>query len=231
MTPRTETDGRAAADRDYQITTELVDERTFIDKQTMARPRTVEDAEIVAAAGRVIGRVGPAKLTLALVVREVGLAPATLIQRFGSKRGLLLALGKSGGEDDGGAFMEKLRRKHGSPLAVLRAFLLGFAEMAKTPHEMANHLAAFQMDLADPELREVTRKILEQNETSVARLLREALDAGEIQNCAPDLLAPVLLTVAQGSLLSWSVFRKGTARRWVKRHLDTTLAPYLRESP
>lgn len=195
------------------------------------RPRTVEDSEILAATATVIGRVGPAKLTLALVAQEVGLAPATLIQRFGSKKGLLLALGKSGGDDDGDAFLEGLRKKHGSPLAVLRAFLLCFAQMAKTPDEMANHLAAFQMDLVDPELREVTRNILKQNETTVALLLREALDAGEIQGCTPDLLAPVLLTVAQGSLLSWAVFRKGTARRWAQRHLDTALAPYLGERP
>ena len=42
------------------------------------RPKTVEDAEIVAATGRVIGRVGPSKLTLALVAREVALMPVLL---------------------------------------------------------------------------------------------------------------------------------------------------------
>ena len=56
------------------------------------RPRLASDADILAAAGRAIGRVGPVELTLADVAGELGLSPATLVQRFGSKRGLLLAL-------------------------------------------------------------------------------------------------------------------------------------------
>ena len=190
------------------------------------RPKTVDDAEILAGTGRVIGRVGPAKLTLALIANEVGLAPATLVQRFGSKRGLLLAFGKSG-QGDGSVFLEKLRAEHRSPLAVLREYLLCFAKMARTPEEMANHLAAFQMDLVDPELRQLTLEIAKQKEAAIALLVREALEEGELSRCTPKALAPVLLTVAQGSLLSWAVFRKGTARRWVGRHIDTTLEPYL----
>ena len=190
------------------------------------RPRTIDDAEILAGTGRVIGRVGPAKLTLALIANEVGLAPATLVQRFGSKRGLLLALGKSG-QGDESEFLEELWAKHGAPLAVLREYLLCFAKMAKTPDELANHLAAFQMDLVDPELRQLTLEIAKQNEAAIALLVREALDADELAGCTPKALAPVLLVVAQGSLLSWAVFRKGTARRWVGRHIDTTLEPYL----
>ena len=190
------------------------------------RPKTVDDAEILAGTGRVIGRVGPAKLTLALIANEVGLAPATLVQRFGSKRGLLLALGKSG-QGDGSEFLEELRAKYRAPLAVLREYLLCFAKMAKTPEEMANHLAAFQLDLVDPELHQLTLEILEQHDETVALLIREALEARELARCTPKALASVLLAVAQGSLLSWAVFRKGTARRWVARHIDTTLEPYL----
>jgi len=43
-----------------------------------------------------MGELGPAKLTLARVAKAAGLSPATLVQRFGSKRALLLALAKSG---------------------------------------------------------------------------------------------------------------------------------------
>ena len=39
-----------------------------------------------------MSRLGPARLTLAEVAKEAGLSPATLVQRFGSKRGLMLAL-------------------------------------------------------------------------------------------------------------------------------------------
>ena len=192
----------------------------------MPRPRTVADEDIVAATGRVIGRVGPAKLTLALVAQEVGLSPATLVQRFGSKRGLLLALGKSGGGDHA-ADVENLLAKHRTPLAALRAYLLCFANMAGTPDELANHLAAFQMDLVDPELREIALRITADNETTVRKLVRAAVEAGELDESVPKELASILLAVAHGSLLSWAVRRKGTARRSVARHVDVVLAPYV----
>ena len=56
------------------------------------RPRTTSDATILAALTRVISRIGPAKLTLADVAAEAGHSRAGLVQRFGSKRGLLLAV-------------------------------------------------------------------------------------------------------------------------------------------
>ncbi|WP_370103536.1 helix-turn-helix domain-containing protein [Streptacidiphilus sp. MAP12-20] len=52
----------------------------------------MDDSAILAAAVRVMGRTGPVRLTPALIAEEVGLVPGTLMQRFGSKRGLLLAL-------------------------------------------------------------------------------------------------------------------------------------------
>ena len=55
------------------------------------RPRETTDEEILAATGRVMQRLGPAQITLAEVAKAAGVVPATLIQRFGTKRGLLLA--------------------------------------------------------------------------------------------------------------------------------------------
>src|SRR5215831_2113105 len=56
------------------------------------RPREKSDEEIVAAAARAMQRYGPGQLTLAHVAKEAGVVPATLIQRFGTKRGLLLTV-------------------------------------------------------------------------------------------------------------------------------------------
>ncbi|HXA62933.1 MAG TPA: helix-turn-helix domain-containing protein [Streptosporangiaceae bacterium] len=60
-------------------------------------PRTVDDATIPRATAEVIGRAGLAGLTLAAVAREAGLSAATLVQRFGSKRGLHRVYGFSPG--------------------------------------------------------------------------------------------------------------------------------------
>ena len=114
------------------------------------RPRTVSDAEILAAAARMVGRLGPSRMTLAHVASEVGLAPATLVQRFGSKRGLLLAMA-GGGAGAAKGEHSAMPRRHRSPLAAVHAIGAGMAAMARTPEEMSNHLAFLQMDLTDPE--------------------------------------------------------------------------------
>ena len=70
------------------------------------RPRTTTDAAILIATHRAVTRVGPMRLTLADVAREAGFSPATLVQRFGSKRQLLLALvATASGDADG--YIEK----------------------------------------------------------------------------------------------------------------------------
>ena len=81
------------------------------------------------------------------------------------------------------------------------------------------------MDLTDPDLRRLTQAVLTSNERAVTGLLHDAVAAGELRNLDPDALAlaPVLLTVAQGSLLSWAVHRKGSARAWARRHVETAL--------
>ena len=56
----------------------------------MARPRTISDEELIAATVRVMSRLGPVKMTLAAVAEEAGVTAATLVQRFGSKRRLML---------------------------------------------------------------------------------------------------------------------------------------------
>jgi len=190
------------------------------------RPRTIDDAEILAATARVMGRVGPTKFTLAVVAKAVGLAPATLVQRFGSKRGLLEALAKNGRPEDQN-FVARLRQKHPSPLAALKAYLLCFAEMATSPKEMANHLAFFQIDLADPVFRRFTAQIFQRQEAEVAGLLQDALGAKELVGLSAEELAPILLTVARGSLFSWAIHRGGTARDWIARYVNVALRPYL----
>jgi AcrR family transcriptional regulator len=80
----------------------------------------VTDEAITAAAATVIGRLGPGKLTLAGVGREIGPSAATLVQRFGSKRGLLLAMVKSAADSVDDCF-EMVRAAHQSPLTALVA--------------------------------------------------------------------------------------------------------------
>lgn len=190
------------------------------------RPRTVTDAEILEACQRVMQRVGPSRFTLALVAKEAGLSPATLVQRFGSKRKLLRALSGSA-RGFSAQVVEELRARYDSPLEMAREFLLCSAQMASTPQEMTNHLAYLQMDLTDPVMLRNLVALSRENEELLAGLLAEAMERGELLPDDSVALARALGAAVTGGLLAWATFREGTARAWLKRDLDFLLVPWI----
>jgi hypothetical protein len=82
------------------------------------------------------------------------------------------------------------------------------------------------MDLSDPDFHRLTvinsRKTLE----GYRRLLREAVDAGELVECDTGRLARAITAVCGGSLISWATSGQGTAVAWVRTDVDTVLEPY-----
>jgi AcrR family transcriptional regulator len=189
------------------------------------RPRTIADEKILEAAVRVIGRVGPGNLTLADVGKEAGLSAATLVQRFGSKRGLLLAMATSAAESMDACF-DMVRAAHPSPLAALVAAATDITRYFDTPEEVANHLAFLQMDLSDPDFRRLMVMSSKKTLEGYRRLLRDAVDAGELVECDTERLARAITAICGGSLIQWAVFRQGTAVAWVRQDVDAVLEPY-----
>jgi AcrR family transcriptional regulator len=189
------------------------------------RPRTVPDEQILGAAHRAMSRLGPAKLTLAAVATEAGLSAATLVQRFGSKRGLMLALW-AGAVDGIDACFAMLRPAHPSPLAAVLAAATEMSRHTKSPEEMANHLAFLQIDLSDPEFHRNMLAMSRRTEDGYRALLDEAIAAGELIRCDTGRLARAINAMAGGSLIGWAVFREGPAEKWVERDVETLLEPY-----
>ena len=179
---------------------------------------------------KTMSRLGPVKLTLAEVAREAGLSPATLVQRFGSKRALLLAVSESAAAGMDGCF-DAIRDRHASPLAALIEAATDMARYTRTPDEMANSLAFLQIDVSDPDFRrpmiEMSRKILHGYEG----LIDAAVETGELRPCDSAALARAINALTGGSLISWGVFRKGTAEAWVRSDLAVLIDPYRAASP
>ncbi len=96
------------------------------------RPQKVTDDDVFMAAQRAMSRLGPGELTLAEIAAEAGVTAGLLVQRFGSKRALLLALSErfSGGTAE---MFAQLRAAHRSPLATLRAYSDGMAQPGLEP--------------------------------------------------------------------------------------------------
>ncbi len=190
----------------------------------MPRSKTVTDDAVMDAALRLVERGGPAGLTFAAVGREVGLAPATVIQRFGSKKGLLLAVaGREAGS--GGEAIRLAAARHRSPLRALTAGLLRMSSSVGSPEAMANHLAFLQMDLSDPDFHRLALAHAEAVRAEIEALLDAAVGAGEIAATDTARLAQTVQSTYNGAMITWGLFRRGSLESWLRRELDTLLSP------
>jgi len=189
------------------------------------RPRLTPDADVLAATVGVISRVGPSRFTLADVAAEAGLSPATLLQRFGSKRGLLLAVCEhySGSVDQ---CFAQVRSAHPSPLAALFATFEETTRFCQTPEAMANSLAFLEIDLTDPDFHRLALKNSRATLAGYQALLEDAIAAGELVRCDTARLARALAAVSGGSMLSWAIHREGPVETWLRHDIETLLRPW-----
>jgi AcrR family transcriptional regulator len=190
------------------------------------RPRETSDEEIVAATARVMQRRSPAQLTLAEVAKEAGVVPATLIQRFGTKRGLLLAVCGTAPNAAPAQFAEA-RKRFRSPLATLVELMTECTSFASTPEAMANGLAYLQVDLTDPDFHAITLALSRAIREEIRKLLAETVAARELKPCDDQRLAHLVHVTYGGSMLDWAIYRQGSVADWVRRDLLTLLNPYL----
>jgi AcrR family transcriptional regulator len=188
------------------------------------RPRETSDEAILAATARVMQRRSPAELTLADVAKEAGVVPATLIQRFGTKRSLLLATVKTAPAAVPAQFAAA-RAKYASPLQALIELFVDCSGFASTPEAVANGLAYLQIDLTDPEFRAITLAQFKATRRETCKLLDAAIAARELFPCDTADLARLIQQVNGGSMLDWAVFRQGTLSNWVRHDLEALLRP------
>jgi AcrR family transcriptional regulator len=191
------------------------------------RRQKVTDEEVFAAAQRAMRRRGPHELTLADIAGEAGVTPGRLVQRFGSKRALMVALSERFAGSAGTVFAG-LRAAHRAPLAALRAYAACMADLAPSPEALLRNLAYLQGDLADDVLRGHLVRNARATRREIEALLAAAVAGGDLR---PDVdvrsLARTVETVVSGSLMSWATYREGKAAAWIVRDLDAVLEPWL----
>jgi AcrR family transcriptional regulator len=190
----------------------------------MGRQKLTPDADVIAATVRVVSRIGPGRLTLAAVAKEAGLAPATLLQRFGSKRGLLLAVAQTGAAGTAECFA-RLRSKHRSPLKILLASLEEMTALCETPEMMANNLAFLEIDLTDPDFHKLALEGARATLGQYRVLLREAVKAGEIVRCDIARVARAVSAMCGGSMLNWAILREGKAATFLRQDIEMVIGP------
>src|SRR6185436_15392835 len=127
----------------------------------MPRKKILSDDEILERALPVMARTGPAGFTLAHVTEETGLSPATLLQRFGTKRAMIERAFARDNERFG-TWIANLPEGRGpekrgiaATLSVYRAATTSFHNEPRS--ELADHLLWLREDIRDPAFNAMAR--------------------------------------------------------------------------
>src|SRR5690349_5032846 len=126
----------------------------------MAQKKTIDDQSVLEKALLVISKHGPEKFTLADVGQAVGLAPATLMQRFGSKQQLLILAAKQANVKLRSDLSELKKKKLPWDQELIH-LLCEVPEGFGSRQDIANSLGVLKLDMTDPELHPIARQLFE----------------------------------------------------------------------
>ena len=187
------------------------------------RPRKASDEDVFGAAQRVMQRLGPNELTLNEIAAEAGLTAGALVQRFGSKRDLLLRMMEQWG---GGAraMFDGLRATTTSPLGTIRLYAECMGAMGESPGALAHHLSYLQLDLTDPDFHMHAKRQAADSREELRRLVEEAAAAGELPRGVDAAEGARLIeTTVTGSLMTWAFYQEGKATSWIASDVERVL--------
>ncbi|WP_177891078.1 TetR/AcrR family transcriptional regulator [Vallicoccus soli] len=197
----------------------------------MARPRTTSDDEVFAATARVVRRHGPAGTTLAAVAREAGLSASGLVQRFGSKRALLLAFSERAEEATAACFAGS-RAHAASALDALHGALGALVADLDGRDELANDLGFLLLDLRDEDFRRHATANALRTEAEIAGLLAEAVQEGDLSpGTDTGALARSLYVAYNGALVLWPLVGRAPLPEELHAALDAVLLPHRTDRP
>jgi AcrR family transcriptional regulator len=172
----------------------------------MPRKRTITDEALLDAALLLVREEGPAALSFGALSARVGLAGSTIVQRFGTKAGLLeAALGRAWDDLDAQTAAADAGAPTGPDGVVdLLVALSGQYD----PEDYADQLLLLREDLRNPVLRERGARWLA---TLYAAIERRLAGDGDGPTDGPDPasgLGPLVVAQWQGTLTIWGFTRQ-----------------------
>lgn len=187
------------------------------------------DSAILTAAAKVLTQTGPGRFTLADVGKAVGLSAATLVQRFGSKRLLMLAMLEQMTGLVNGRFAAKVAEGE-TPLESLYAAALDRADPNHGPENVANGMAFLFMEISDPDFHAIAVSSAKQAVELYKTMLDNAIEVGELSGAGLDTreLAEAIHSMTLGSLMMWVIHRDAGSKPRTRRDLDILLRSYRR---
>lgn len=179
----------------------------------MPRTRRVSDDEILDAALPVMVRKGPRDFTLGDIAAAIGMAPATLLQRFSTKQKLIERVFARDNE----RFAEWMKGlPPGRGVKSILALYESAIETFGADENLADHLLWLREDFRNPQLNKITRQRF--------RLWYKALEERlPPMRVPPKVAARLLDAQLQGALNQWGIFREGRLADYVMSSLRNWL--------
>jgi len=192
-------------------------------------PRNKEktDLSILNKALKVIIKKGPTAFSLEDISKVVALSPATLLQRFGSKKGLLSRVLEYSNQKmfkELNKRIERTLRSEKSSIESIIELLLDFVGAFSKPEQVAQGLDIFKLDILDADLNKVSCEYFLIRKKCLLELLSRAKEKGELAKDSDiESLAECLECVWQGTILQWALFKKGKLTEHLRKNLETVL--------
>ncbi len=196
----------------------------------MSRTKTRNDEDILASIGQYLIREGIATFTFEKLSKEVGLSQATLVQRFGSKRSLLLQLAQQNSQAIIALFRTTTQQYADEPIKAIVQGFGGFVAGVKDKGNMAANLAFLQLAIQDPEIHSAIADSIHQLENMTIILLQSALDNKALQPGTDTVaLARLVFTIYNGTIINWAMLNDTTDIQTELTHnLQMIFKPYLK---
>jgi len=198
----------------------------------MGRPRSFTDEAAFQATSHLLTTRGASELTLAAIAREVGCTGQALNARFGTRHGLLMAYVEWSAIRQLALF-NRVRGDGLSPLQALRQrFAIPSEERAEELDGAGSQILRLSLlgeARFDPELKRVHKEQMDEFVWELAKLIEEAVSAGELADTIDaEATSRLIVYATTGSSVFWFIEEKGTIEADVLKVVDQILQPFMR---
>ena len=194
----------------------------------MGRPREMTDEMVYQGVYRALTKTGYGGLTLYKIAAEIGLSPAALSKRFGSKKSLLLFYMDHVIAVTNEAFENRPLSVEGY-IYTLESIFVDSVSQLGDPRTVANSTSLYLESNDDPELLERSRLRVQIIDRHVRSWLEQAVQAGELRLDDIGQVSDILQASISGSLLIWLKDPAKPLEKWVRDSFAIVLGPYLTE--
>ena len=176
----------------------------------MPRHKSISDGEILDRALPLMASAGPGGFTLADLAREVGIASATLLQRFGDKQ-TLIERAFARDNERFVVWIDNLPDGVGVDV-VIRIYSDATLLFGENP-SLADHLLWLREDIRDPALNRLSRHRFELFRAAIVRRLPP-------MRVPADTVARLLDAQFHGAVVQWGLEPQGRLADFMARRLQ-----------